>query len=198
MKLGVFGGTFDPVHVGHLVVAEQAQDQLALDEVVFVPAGQPWLKAGTHVSEGHHRLAMVERAIAGNPRFRASDIELRRPGPTYTVDTLEALTKNGGSRELYLIVGADALAEMHRWQAPSRVLELASLAIVHRPGAREIDAVGLDRMLPGAWRRASVVNASLIEVSGTDIRRRVSERKPITYLVPEGVQEYIRRNGLYS
>ena len=198
LKLGVFGGTFDPVHMGHLVVAEEARVQLGLDNVVFVPAGKPWFKSETPVSDAKHRLAMVELAIASNPAFRPSDIEMCRPGPSYTVDTLESLHDElGESTQLFVVLGADALSELERWYRPRRILELATVVGVTRPSHRSVDLEGLGASMGNAGGRIILLEGPLIEVSGTEIRRRVHEGVSIRYLVPEIVEAYIMDHGLY-
>ena len=135
MRLGILGGTFDPVHVGHLILAEEALSRLALDQLLFIPAGQPWLKAGQALSPAEHRLKMVGLAIASNPKLAVSRIEVDRSGPTYTVDTLEQLKQDlGEDVQLFFILGLDALEQFHRWEQPERIIELCQLAISSRPG----------------------------------------------------------------
>lgn len=198
MKLGVFGGTFDPIHIGHLIVAEDARVQLGLDKVLFVPAGQPWLKADRQVTEARHRLAMVERAVASNPCFRASDIEVARPGPTYTADTLAELRRKLGSdAEIYFILGLDSLRQLSRWHRPERVLEMCTVVGVSRPGAGDFDPGTLDAITPGASSKVVLLRVPLIDISGTDIRRRVAAGLSIKYRVPEAVEAYIYEQGLY-
>ena len=197
-KIGVFGGTFDPVHVGHLIAAEEARVSLSLDEVVFVPAGRPWFKEGRPLTGAGHRLAMVELAVAGNAHFRVWDVEVRRPGPSYTVDTLEELRGGlGEEAELYLIVGADVLPELSRWQRPDRVVEMATIVGMRRPGAGEIDLDQLDGVSPEARSRTLLLDGPRIEVSGADLRRRVADGEPIRYMVPAAVERYIREHRLY-
>ena len=192
-KIGVFGGTFDPVHVGHLIAAEEARASLSLDEVVFVPAGRPWFKEGRPLTGAGHRLAMVELAVAGHAHFRVWDVEVRRPGPSYTVDTLEELrTELGEAAELYLIVGTDVLSELSRWQRPERVVEMATIVGMRRAGAEELGPEQME-----APSRPLIVDGPRIEVSGADLRRRVAEGRPIRYMVPEAVERYIREHRLY-
>ena len=134
MRLGLMGGTFDPIHLGHLLAAEEALDRCQLDEVLFVPAGRPWMKGEAGVSPAHHRINMTALAVAYNPRFSVSSIEMDREGPTYTVDTLEELFRENPSRELFLIVGADSVAQMGQWKGPERIQELCTVVAVPRPG----------------------------------------------------------------
>ena len=197
-RLGVFGGTFDPVHVGHLVAAEEARAALSLDEVVFVPAGRPWFKEGRPLTGAGHRLAMVELAVAGHAQFRVSDAEVRRPGPSYTVDTLEELRdRHGEAAELYLIVGTDVLSDLSRWQRPDRVIEMATIVGMRRPGAAP-DLEQLGEVSQDAPSRTLIVDGPRLEISGADLRRRVAEGRPIRYMVPEAVERYIREHGLYT
>ena len=199
MKLGVFGGTFDPVHVGHLIVAGEVGGRLGLDEVLFVPAGQPWLKVDREVTPGPHRLRMVEVAIASNPLFRVSDMEVCRKGSTYTVDTLTQLKERlGEAYDLYLIVGLDALTEVDRWHQPQRMLELATLVGVVRPGFEKLERGPLEAVRRGAAAEVVVVDGPLVGVSATEIRHRVSSGLSIRYLVPEAVEAYICEHGLYK
>ena len=199
MKLGVFGGTFDPIHLGHLIVAEEVRERLGLDEVMFVPAGQPWLKSDVAVTDARHRLAMVERATEATPYFTVSDVEIRRSGPSYTSDTLEELTRSlGGGVDFYVIVGLDALGEVDRWQRPRRMLELSTLVGVVRPGAEELDRGPLDSVYPGASKEVLVIDGPLIGISGTEIRARVRDGLSIRHRVPAQVEAYIHGHGVYA
>jgi len=199
VKLGVFGGTFEPIHVGHLIVAEEARMLLGLDEVLFIPTGQPWLKAKRGITDARHRMAMVRLAIASNPYFRASDIEIKRPGPTYTMDTLVELRRElGADAEIYVILGLDSLKELGRWHAPERLFELSTVVGMSRPGYEDFDLRSLDAIAPGASSKVIVLNGPLIAISGTELRRRASEGKSITYRVTEPVERYILEHRLYS
>ena len=199
MKIGVFGGTFDPIHFGHLIVAEEARVSLGLDEVLFLPTGQPYFKADRTISEESHRLAMVELAVESNPYFRASDMEIKRPGPTYTVDTLAELrSRLGPEAEIYVILGRDSLGELDRWHEPQRILNMSKIVGVSRPGSQELDARVLDSICTGASTGVVLLDGPLIGVSGSDIRRRVSEGLSIRYHVPEAVERYIYDHGLYG
>ena len=203
MRVGILGGTFDPVHLGHLIVAEQARVRLDLDRVIFIPAGQPWLRAEQPAADGPDRLRMVELAVKSNPAFEASSQEIDRPGPTYTVDTLEVL-KEELSREpdadtvLHYIIGMDALEQFHRWKDPERVVELCHLVIVNRPGHQGVDVNDVVGRYPEAGTKLTLLNVPRIEISSTEIRKRVSEGISIRYLVPDSVEEYIREQGLYQ
>lgn len=198
MRLGIFGGTFDPVHTGHLVAAETAREAAALDAVMFVPAGQPWLKDGEVIGAKQDRMRMVELATEGNGQFIASDMEMQRPGPTYSADTLEELLDRRPGDELFLIVGMDALGDFGRWSRPHRVLELATLVAVARPGHSGLDGVHLDDIRPGASGDVVVAVGPLIGVSATGVRRRLGRGVSIRYLVPRMVESYIYEHGMYG
>src|SRR5436853_7090292 len=194
-RLGVMGGTFDPIHYGHLGTAEAALGQFELDEVVFVPTGQPWMKTHNHVSPPEHRYLMVVVATASNPRFSVSRIEIDRPGPTYTVDTLRALKEaHTEDPELFFITGADATLEILAWKEPEDVLELAHFIAATRPG---YDIASFEQEAPTSQIKVTVMSVPALAISSTDIRRRVKEGRPIRYLVPEGVKSYIEKAGLY-
>jgi nicotinate-nucleotide adenylyltransferase len=194
-RIGVMGGTFNPIHIGHLVTAEEALRQRTLDEVVFVPAGRPWQKEGVVVAPAEHRYLMTVIATATNPRFRVSRMELDRAGPTYTVDTLRELGRELGDVDLFFITGADAILEILSWKEPAEALALASFIAATRPG---YDLDRLVKELPaGMEDRVHVMEIPALAISSTDIRLRVRERRPIRYLVPEGVARYIEKTGLY-
>ena len=198
MKLGVFGGTFDPVHVGHLIVAEATRVLLGLDEVLFVTAGQPWFKDDREITPAYHRARMVEVAIEGNPHFRTSGMEIARPGPTYTADTLEELReRRGPDAELYVMVGLDALKEIGRWCRPERILELGTLVGIARPGCQEPDSESINAVRRGASDQVVVVRRPLIGISGSEIRASVAQGTSIKYSVPERVEAYIYEHELY-
>jgi nicotinate-nucleotide adenylyltransferase len=197
LRLGVFGGTFDPIHMGHLMAGESVRECLGFDEVVFVPAGCPWLKSGQPVTNACHRLAMVRLAVEGNPRFWVSDTEIRRGGRSYSVDTIEELRLSRDGDSLFLIVGLDALTEMHRWRHPKRLLDLAALVVIERPGSEREGRYSLDRIQVGAWEKVHFVDGPVVDVSASDIRQRVADGWSIKYLVPEAVEVYIRDKGLY-
>ncbi len=194
---GVFGGTFDPPHMGHLVLAEAARSELGLSEVVFMPAGQPPHKTGG-VTAAHHRVEMVRHAIAPNGRFALSMQEAQRQGPNYTVDTMRRLREAWGDTvEIFFIMGLDSLINLPLWREPAELLGLVRLAVVARPGYH-IDMVSLERALPGASDRVLFVPAPLIGISSTAIRQRASAGDSIRYLVPRRVETYIYEHGLYD
>lgn len=198
MRVGVLGGTFDPIHYAHLVIAEECRHRLALDKVLFVPARQPPHKRRRDISPAAHRVAMVELAIAGNPFFAISKIELERSGPSYSVDTLAHLRAEYGEQAaLYFIVGLDALPDLLTWHQPRRILQLATLAAVTRPGY-DFDLAHIVRAIPEAAERIVYVPAPALAISATELRRRVAAGLPIRYQLPDEVERYIAENGLYS
>ena len=185
------GGTFDPVHHGHLVAASEVAAQFHLDEVVFVPTGQPWQKSHRGVSSAEDRYLMTVIATAANPRFSVSRIDIDRPGQTFTVDTLRDLrAERGDGVELFFITGADALAQILSWRDAEEVVSLAHFIGVTRPGHHLAD--------PGLPRgRVSLVEVPALAISSTDCRERVGRNEPIWYLVPDGVVQYVAKRGLY-
>ncbi|MBI4298983.1 MAG: nicotinate-nucleotide adenylyltransferase [Chloroflexi bacterium] len=199
MKVGVMGGTFDPIHLGHLIVAEEARIRLSLEQVIFVPTGDPWLKAGREISPAHHRMAMVKLAISSNPFFRVSPIEIERPGPSYSVVTLEALKATfPPEAEFYFILGMDSLRDLHRWHSPERLFSLCTLVTFARPGFLHFDTASLDKISAGASRKIVLIEGPLIDISGTELRRRLAQGNSVCYWVHPEVEEYIRRHGLYQ
>jgi nicotinate-nucleotide adenylyltransferase len=199
MRFGIIGGSFDPIHLGHLLIAEEARVRLDLAEVAFIPAGQPWMKQDTPMSPAHHRLNMVRLAISSNPFFTASSCEMDREGPTYTVDTLEELHQDdGGHRDLYFILGVDALQQLHLWKDPGRILELCTLVAAPRPGGDPIDLRFLEDIGPAAKERLVLLERPLVDISATEIRRRASSGLSIQYMVSEQVERYIHRYHLYT
>jgi nicotinate-nucleotide adenylyltransferase len=200
-SIGLLGGTFDPIHYGHLVIAEEVRTVCKLAEMVFVPTGQPPHKTGEKVTEARLRLAMLELAIASNPHFSISTVDLERPGPSYTADTLRLLRQQWGVHTaIYFVIGWDSFEELLTWYNPKGVLEqVTHVVAVHRPGYVEEEGYR-DRMedrLPGLKQRLLTVPAPQCEISGTDLRRRVAEGRPIKYQTPEAVEHYIAQHGLY-
>lgn len=192
MRIGVMGGTFDPVHIAHLIFAEQAWEQLALDKVLFIPAGDPWRKAGRDIAPAHHRLAMVKLAIADNERFEVDDRELRREGPTYTVETLRELREAlNPDDELFLLLGEDAIADLPNWHDPSALTDYATLATAPR------ESVTMPETLPVDPAEIEQIDMPYLDVSSTDLRRRVRLGRSIGYFVPPAVEAYIAQHGLY-
>ena len=200
--LGILGGTFDPIHDGHLAIASAVRSALSLAEVLFIPAGIPPHKPGQAISPAEDRRAMVALAIAGLPWFRLSTIELDRPGPSYAVDTLTALASDGAHhgppRPLEFILSAEAFAGFPTWHEPGRILELARLAVVPRAGARPVPSGWLDEHLPGWRARVDFVDVPLLSISASTIRDRVRAGESIEGLVPAAVGDYIREHHLYT
>jgi nicotinate-nucleotide adenylyltransferase len=185
--IGVFGGSFDPIHHGHLVVGQVAAEALGLESLRFVPAREQPFKQGQHRTSPDHRSAMVSLAIAGSPRFGLERVELERPGPSYTVHTLEALAQSEPGSDLVLLLGADAAAELDAWYQAERIPELARIVVFARPASQ----------VPSSRLISQVIQVPGLDISATEIRRRVSRGLPIRYWVPDPVAEYIARHRLY-
>lgn len=197
-RLGIMGGTFDPIHVGHLACAEQVRDVFDLDGVVFMPAGDPWMKRGRAVSDAEERFAMVKAAVSDNPRFDASRLEIDRAGATYTVDTLRALRAHYPDNvELYFISGADAVQHILEWREAAELSRLARLVAVTRPGYEIDDARRRYMRTHAAIRDVSVIEVTALAVSSTDLREKVRSGRSVRYLVPPVVADYIETHGLY-
>ncbi|WP_105030590.1 nicotinate-nucleotide adenylyltransferase [Arthrobacter ruber] len=186
-RLGVMGGTFDPIHHGHLVAASEVATVFDLDEVVFVPTGQPWQKADKDVEAAEHRYLMTVIATASNPSFTVSRVDIDRPGPTFTIDTLRDLKAERPDAQLFFITGADAMAQILTWKDAEELWSLAHFIGVTRPGHE----------LNGRGRDVSLLEVPAMAISSTDCRRRVGEGKPVWYLVPDGVVQYIAKHRLY-
>jgi nicotinate-nucleotide adenylyltransferase len=189
--MGVMGGTFDPIHHGHLVAASEVADRFGLDEVIFVPTGQPWQKVERAVSRAEDRYLMTVIATASNPRFGVSRVDVDRDGPTYTIDTLTDLHAEHPDAALFFITGADALSQILSWRKIEDLFELAHFVGVTRPGYELED----DHLPAGA---VTLVEVPALAISSTDCRRRVAEGHPVWYLVPDGVVQYISKRRLYA
>ncbi|WP_431277254.1 nicotinate-nucleotide adenylyltransferase [Leifsonia poae] len=188
-RVGVMGGTFDPIHHGHLVAASEVAQSFDLDEVIFVPTGQPWQK-GAAVSTGEHRYLMTVIATAANPRFTVSRVDIDREGPTYTIDTLRDLHEARPEAELFFITGADAIAQILSWRDVQELWDLAHFVAVSRPG-HDLSISGLPQ------QDVSLLEVPALAISSTDCRTRVSRGFPVWYLVPDGVVQYISKHHLY-
>jgi len=198
MNIGILGGTFDPVHTGHLAVADEAASRLGLAEVLFVPVGKPWLKADAKILPAEHRHKMVKLAIAGRPCFKLSTIELEREGPTYTVDTIVELRRRfGAGDELLFIIGWDNLANLPRWCQPERLISMCRLVAVPRVGCPAPNLDSLEAVIPGLSQRVIMLDKPQIDISASLIRDRVRRGLSINHLVPEAVGKYITEQGLY-
>ncbi len=199
-RIGILGGTFDPPHLGHLLIAETARVELGLAAVLFVPAGEPWLKSGQRVTPAHHRLRMVQLAIADNPDFCVSDCEVRRSGATYTVDTLRELSGDYcPETQFYFIVGSDVLAQFHRWKEPDCILRLCSLAVIERPGGPADGIAALSERFPDQVASGAVVSVAgpRVDFSASELRRILAGGRSARYQIPDAVAAYIAEHELY-
>jgi nicotinate-nucleotide adenylyltransferase len=198
LRLGILGGTFDPIHYGHLLAAEVAREALGLEQVLFAPAGDPPHKQGQPVLSITHRQAMIYLAIADNPAFGLSLVDVDRPGPHYTVDTIRLLREqwNADADATFFIMGADSLIQLVDWHEPARLIELCRLAVVARPGYRP-DLAELKAALPGLDRRLDWVDMPVLGISASDLQRRVRQGRSIRYQVPAAVARYVAERHLY-
>jgi nicotinate-nucleotide adenylyltransferase len=195
-RIGILGGTFDPPHIGHLILAEVARNSLDLDRVLWAVAADPPHKQGLSITPVAHRLKMVELAISGSRAFRVSLVDVERPGPHYTVDMLRILSGEYPGDDLIFIIGGDSLADLPHWHRPSELIEAARLAVLNRPTA-SIDWPTLEASIPGLRERVTLLHGPQIDVSGIDLRKRLRQRQSVRYLVPESVVSYIESNNLY-
>jgi len=196
VNIGVLGGTFDPIHIGHLVVAEEARLKLGFKEVLFVPAGQPWRKLDRNITPAVHRVEMVRRAIAGNPYFKLCTLEIERPGPSYTVDTLTMLRKQLGSEaSLFFIIGRDTLAELPLWKEPKKLVQLCRLVVAPRLGSKDLKH--LETSIPGLLDQVIQLDMPVIGISSSGIRQRIAQGLSIRYLVPAEVEKYITEQKIF-
>ena len=193
-RIGIMGGTFDPIHNGHLVAASEVAHRFGLDQVVFVPTGQPWHKADKKVTAAEHRYIMTTIATAANPQFRVSRVDIDREGPTYTIDTLRDIAQLFPGAELYFITGADALAGIMSWRDWEKMLDMAKFVGVTRPGY----ALTKDMLPSDAQDSIKLVDIPAMAISSTDCRARAREGAPVWYLVPDGVVQYMAKNNLYQ
>ena len=199
MRIGIFGGTFDPVHTGHLILAEQCRDQAGLDEVWFLPSYDPPHKSGQSITRFEQRCDMLELAIAGHPSFRVSRIEKELPPPSYTSETLAELHRRNPGHELFLLTGSDQLSDLPLWHQPVRVVEQAGLVVVPRPGVMLWTGERLAKALgvPAETVRFRLVACPMIEIASRELRRAMADGLSVRYLVPRAVEEYIRERKLY-
>jgi len=200
MNIGILGGTFDPVHMGHLVIAEEARVKLGLGEILFVPAGQPWFKVGQGhtIAPATHRLEMLRLAIADNPCFKLCTLEVERSGPSYSIDTITTLRNQLGEQPLFFILGSDSLAGFHLWKEPDRLVQMCQLVIVPRSGLNLPELESLEPLIPGLTHSVIELVAPIIEISSSKIRQRIAQGLSIRYLVPGLVGKYIAEQKLYA
>jgi len=195
--IGILGGTFDPPHYGHLALAENGRQQLDMERVLFVLAGQPPHKPDRPIAPAHHRVAMIEAAIAGNPAFAISRVDLDRPGPHYTVDMLALLQEQYPNTDLVFLIGEDSLAQFLNWRDPEGIIRQARLAVMRRPGS-QANLAALKAELPGLPDRLTWLDAPYLDLAASDLRRRVRAGLSLRYLVPPDVEAYIRTHHLYT
>jgi nicotinate-nucleotide adenylyltransferase len=198
MNIGVLGGTFDPIHSGHLIIAEEARLKLSLAKVLFVPAGQPWLKTNRTITPANHRIEMVKRAIGTNSYFELSTVEVDHPRPSYSLETIIILQRQLGAEvRIFFLVGWDSLAELPKWKEPAKLIQLCKLVAITRPGFSRPDLKALESSVPGVTQSVVWLDIQPIDISSSDIRDRVAQGLSIHGLVPEGVESYIKEEKLY-
>jgi len=196
-RIGVFGGTFDPPHLGHLILAEMAREQLRLDRLLFLPAGRSPLKPEVKMASDHHRSAMLDLALAHMPEFELDLTDLERPSPSYTVDTLALLREAYGPEpEFFLLIGEDSLVDFPRWRAPEQIIDAARLAVFDRPGFRA-DLDTLEDAVPGIRNRIERIEGPRIGISATGLRQRIRQGRSIRFQVPWVIESYLQEQGLY-
>jgi nicotinate-nucleotide adenylyltransferase len=199
MRTGILGGTFDPIHNGHLAIAAEAQSYLNLHEVIFLPAGKPWMKADREISPAAHRIEMIRLAIASIPNFTLSTMEIEDEGPSYSVDTLARMKAQAVEpSEWYFIIGWDNLARMPQWKEPLRLVEMCYLVAAPRPGAERPNLKVLEAAIPGISRKVILLDKPRVNIAATEIRERVAQGLSINGMVPAAVETYIQENGLYK
>ncbi|MCD6599296.1 MAG: nicotinate-nucleotide adenylyltransferase [Dehalococcoidia bacterium] len=200
MNIGILGGTFDPVHIGHLIIAEEARVKLGLGEILFVPAGQPWFKVGQGytIAPVSHRLEMLRLAIAGNPYFKLCTLEVERSGHSYSIDTVTTLRSQLGEQPLFFILGSDSLAGFHLWKEPDKLVQMCQLVVVPRVGLNLPDLEFLEPLVPGLAHSVIKLIAPTIEVSSSKIRQRIAQGLSVRYLIPSLVEKYIAEHNLYA
>ena len=198
-RIGILGGTFDPIHYGHIALGKKVASTLKLKRILFMPAGNPWMKSDKSVSSAHHRLKMLELGIAGIKEFSFSDMEIKRSGPTYTYETILDLTKDKPeTKTIYLILGWDAIKEFHRWKNSDRLLKLVRIVAVARPGYEEFSTQYQENKDIRVFDEAVVIDKSISGITSTVIRERIKLKQSINNLVPKDVEKYILEHGLYK
>lgn len=199
VKIGVLGGTFDPIHLGHLGIADSACREIGLERMMFVPAREPWLKGDRDIAPAPHRVEMIKLAILSDPRYDISYVDLERDGPSYTVDTLSDLRRDlGPDADLHFVLGMDAMEGMAGWREPGRIVEMCHLVIARRSGVSIVGLKELEKSIPGVMEKVIVIDNDLYNIGSTEIRRRVAAGLSINGLVPDAVACYIQENGVYG
>lgn len=196
MRIGILGGTFDPPHIGHLVLGDQAWQQLGLDEVWFTPVGQPPHKTGRIVSAAEHRIEMTRAAIAAHPAFLLCEEDVRRPAPHYSLTLMQMLHAQHPAHEWFFLIGEDSLADLPKWHRPDALIELVTLCVARRPGSRSDHAAVFD-FLPALRERLRWIDAPLIDLSSSELRARLVDGRSVRYLVPDGALAHAAENGVY-
>jgi nicotinate-nucleotide adenylyltransferase len=196
-RIGILGGTFDPPHIGHLILAECAADTLHLDKLLLAPAADPPHKLAEHKAEVLHRLAMLALAVSDNPRLTISRVDIDRPGPHYSVDMLHIIRSAYPQVELFFLMGSDSLRDFPNWHCPEVIMRLCRLAVMQRPGAESVAVDMHDHILPGLSERIVLVDAPMIEISSSTITSRLWNKQSIRYMVPDSVLDYIEAHNLY-
>ena len=197
MTIAIIGGTFDPIHIGHLIAAEQARIKLGIKDVLFMPAGQPWFKANNGITSAYHRIEMVRLAISSNPNFKLCTAETGRTGPSFTIDTMEELKKEQGIVNPYFFIGSDILNGFPLWKEPVKLLKACRLVVISRSGSLQMDLSCIEADVPGLLDNIQLLDMPVIEISSSDIRRKKASGESIRYLVPAKVQQYIVEHMLY-
>lgn len=197
MKIGIFGGTFDPVHYGHLLLAETCREQLELHVVRFVPAGSPPHKTGNAITDGHTRADMLKLAVSGYPEYQIDRREIRRQGPSFTVDTLTEFRSEHPDDELFFLMGADSLVEMPTWRQPERIVELATVVAVNRPGVALPTTAALEKQIGRLADRVRVISMPGTDLSASALRQRVRDGRPLRFMTPKAVEAFIRQHDIY-
>jgi nicotinate-nucleotide adenylyltransferase len=199
MNIGVLGGTFDPIHVGHLIIAEEARVKLGISEVLFVPAGQPSLKLDRDITPASHRVEMLRRAIASNPYFKLCTLEIESSGPSYTVDTITTLREQlDAEAHFFFILGRDALADLPLWKEPDKLIQMCRLVVAPRLGVKSLDLESLEVSIPGLRDNVIELGTPVIEISASQIRSRVAQGSSLKCMVPNEVEKYIAEQKLYK
>lgn len=199
MRIGVFGGSFDPLHLGHLILAEQSREQAGLDEIWFVPAARPPHKLDAPLTSFEHRVSMLRLALSTHPLYRIDTLEADRPGPSYTADTLEELNRRHPGNQWHYLLGSDSVPDLPKWHEPQRIVAAAGLVVMERQGYPVLPAAEVARLIhvPSSLLRMQTIKVPLIELASRDIRQRVATGRSIRFMVPDAVENYIRQYGLY-